>query len=167
MSDIEVRDIRPDEHDRAGDIVVAAYRALTDHVVSAEYEDELRDVTKRASGSEVLVAVRDGQVIGCVTFVPDFRSPWAEGLKEGESSIRMLGVDPPSQGLGAGRLLLEACVARAEALKSTALCLHSTPWMQLAQEMYRRTGFAREPERDALPVPDVPLIAYRLDLPRT
>ena len=36
--------------------------------------------------------------------------------------------------------------------------------MRPAQRLYERAGFVREPQRDWSPVPDVHLIAYRLDL---
>ena len=42
--------------------------------------------------------------------------------------------------------------------------LHSTPWMEAAHRLYGSMGFVRVPERDWLPVPDVPLLAFRLAL---
>ncbi len=39
--------------------------------------------------------------VGCVTFVPDASSPWAELLESSEAGIRMLAVDPQAQRRGA------------------------------------------------------------------
>ncbi|MGH9169410.1 MAG: GNAT family N-acetyltransferase [Acidimicrobiales bacterium] len=164
LDSLEIRQVRPDEYEAAGEVVVAAYEALDGDSATGGYADELRDVAHRVTGSEVIVAVHGGQVIGCVTFVPDTASPWAEGLEEGESAVRMLGVHPQSQRLGAGKALLDACVSRAVARGSQYLFLHSTPWMTTAQKMYTRAGFVRVPERDWLPVPEVPLLAFRLAL---
>ncbi len=155
-----------EEWDSAGRIVVAAYRALPGAHMSGGYEKELADVARRALEAEVLVAVEGEALVGCVTFVPDPANPWAEELDQDEASIRMLAVDPARQGRGAGRVLLDACIQRARSLGRGAIFLHSTPWMLAAHRLYHQAGFVRVPERDWLPVPEVPLLAFRLDLER-
>jgi ribosomal protein S18 acetylase RimI-like enzyme len=180
---VEVRVVRPEEHEAAGAVVLAAYRALPGAHLSDDYAAELVDVARRAREADVLVAVAprrlrrrpmvaaeppggaDGQgLVGCATFVPDASSPWAELLEKGEAGIRMLAVMPGSQGQGIGRALVDSCVARARSLGREALMLHTTPWMTAAQHLYASAGFVRFSERDWTPVPDVPLLAYRLDL---
>jgi GNAT superfamily N-acetyltransferase len=104
------------------------------------------------------------ELLGCVTFVPDGSSPWAELLGPGEAGVRMLAVDPPAQGRGIGRALLDAYIERARQLGRAGLLLRSTPWMHAAHRLYESTGFVREPERDWLPLPEVTLIAFRLTL---
>jgi ribosomal protein S18 acetylase RimI-like enzyme len=160
---VEVREVRPGEYQDAGVVVVAAYRALPGAHMSNGYAAELADVARRAAEAEVLVAV-EGRLLGCVTFVPDASSPWAELLADNESAIRMLAVDPTAQGRGVGRALLDACLERARRLGRDALFLHSTPWMQAAHHLYERAGFVRVPDRDWLPAPDVPLLAFRCEL---
>jgi len=158
---VEVRRVRADEYETAGRLVVAAYRALPGAHMSADYAAELADVERRSAQADVFVAV-DGELVGCVTFVPDTSSPWAELLEEGEAGIRMLAVLPTEQGRGVGRRLLDACVSAARGLDRTALLLHTTPWMSAAQHLYERAGFERYSVRDWSPVPEVPLLAYRL-----
>ena len=104
------------------------------------------------------------EVVGCVTFVPDASSPWAELLEAGEAGMRMLAVRPDAQGRGIGRALVDACVTRARALGRAALILHTTPWMTAAHHLYEGAGFVRFPSRDWNPLPEVPLRAYRLEL---
>lgn len=145
-------------------MVLAAYRALAGRHLTAEYAAELSAVSRRADEAEVLVAVED-DVIGCVTLVPDDSSPWAELLEPGESGIRMLAVDPARQNRGVGAALLDRCIDEASAMGREALFLHSTPWMEAAHRLYGRAGFERVPERDYDPVPEVPLLAFRLALP--
>lgn len=146
-------------------MVVAAYEALPGGHMTDEYAAELADVAWRAAGAEVLVAVDDdGAVLGCVTFVPDAFSPWAELLEEGEAAIRMLGVDPRAQGHGVGQALVEACVDRARQLDRHAVFLHTTPWMPAAHRLYEKAGFVRLPERDWRPTPAFVLLAFRLPL---
>lgn len=145
--------------------MVAAYEALPGGHMSEEYAAELADVGRRAAGTEVLVALDDdGSVIGCVTFVADPSSPWAELAEDGEAAIRMLGVDPKAQGRGVGRALVDACVERARRLRRRAVLLHTTPWMTAAHRLYEKSGFVREPARDWQPTPAVPLLAFRLPL---
>jgi ribosomal protein S18 acetylase RimI-like enzyme len=160
---VEVREVRPTEYQEAGALVVAAYRALPGPHVSDGYSGQLSDVERRASEAEVLVAV-EGGLLGCVTFVPDATSPWAELLHDHESGIRMLAVDPKVQSRGVGRALLRACLDRAGRIGQNALFLHSTPWMHAARHLYVQAGFVRVPDRDWLPVPDVPLLAFRREL---
>jgi ribosomal protein S18 acetylase RimI-like enzyme len=161
---VEIRTVLPDEWGAAGRLVVAAYRALPGAHMSGGYEAELADVERRASDAEVLVALERVAVVGCVTFVPDSTNHWAEGLEDDEASIRMLAVDPAFQGRGAGAALLDACTVRARSLGRSAIFLHSTPWMTAAHRLYDRAGYVRVPDRDWLPVPDVPLHGFRLDL---
>jgi ribosomal protein S18 acetylase RimI-like enzyme len=144
-------------------VVLAAYQALPGDHMSGGYARELVDVGRRAVEAEVLVAV-DEALLGCVTFVPDDRSPWAEQLAADESAIRMLAVDPAAQRRGVGRALLDACIRRARQLGRSAVFLHSTPWMVAAHGLYLQAGFVRLPDRDWTPVPNVPLWAFRLDL---
>jgi GNAT superfamily N-acetyltransferase len=163
--DIEIRPVRPEEHEAAGELVVAAYAALPGEHMSDGYSAELRAVTRRAEEAEVLVALVPGVgIAGCVTLVTDLSSPWAELLEPREAGIRMLAVDPAAQGRGIGRALLAACIDRARALGCEALMLHTTPWMPVAHRLYESSGFERVVERDFSPVPEVPLLAYRLAL---
>lgn len=161
---VQIRTVAPEEHDRAGEVVLAAYRSLPGEHLSHDYAHQLTAVGRRATEAEVLVAVDDGTVVGCVTLVPDASSPWSELLQPGEAGIRMLAVDPTHQGRGTGRALVEACVGRARALNRAAVVLHSTPWMLAAHRLYEHVGFTRLPERDFEPVPGVPLRAFRLEL---
>jgi ribosomal protein S18 acetylase RimI-like enzyme len=161
---VDIRLVKPSEYAQAGAVVVKAYRALPGAVLSGGYEAELADVATRVATTEVLVALDGGAIVGCVTFVPDSTSPWAEGVAAGEASVRMLAVDPDHQGGGVGRALLAGCIARAVALGRVGMFFHSTPWMTAAHRLYERSGFRRVPERDWTPTPEVPLLAFRLDL---
>ena len=185
---MQIRPVRPEEHLSAGHVVLSAYDALPGSHMTEEYAGFLADVARRSVEAEVLVAVGQvavgqvavgqfavgqvavGQVavgqglLGCVTFVPDASSRWAEMMAEDESGVRMLAVNPAAQGHGIGQALLGACIGRARELGRGGLFLHSTPWMPVAHHLYEKAGFARVPERDWRPIPEVPLLAFRLDL---
>jgi len=159
-----VRPVAPDETEAAGQVVLAAFEAVPGGHMIGGYAHELLDVAGRLASSEVLVALDDNNVVGCVTFVPDHHSPLAEHAQDGECQVRMMAVDPRRQGQGIGQALVEAILERAHALRRHAVFLHSTPEMTAAHRLYERNGFVRTPERDWFPEPGLDLIAFRLDL---
>lgn len=161
---VEVRPAEPRDHERIGELTVAAYAALERDHLWGGYDAEIRDVAARAQRDLVLVAVDGDTVIGAITYVDDVDSPWAEKIVEGEASVRILAVDPDAQGHGAGSALLRACIARARDSGRGAVLLHTTPWMRTARRIYQREGFVRAPERDFDEYEDFPIEAYRLDL---
>ena len=159
---VEVRRIRPDEHEAAGDVCVAAYAPL---LTGAEhdYRDRLHDVATRDEQAEVWVAVRDegghDRVVGVVTYCPP-GSPWREIGRDEEGEFRMLAVDPAAQGTGAGTALARLCEERAREHGATGMALSSLATMTAAHRIYARLGYEREPGRDWSPVPGVDLLAF-------
>ena len=160
---MEIRSVRPDEHDALGELTVAVYGALPGSVMTDGYEDELRDVAGRLASAEVLVAVEDGEVVGGVTYVPGI-GPLAEFADPDAAGIRMLVVSPDHQGRGVGRTLVEGCLERAVAARRHRMILHTTEWMPAAHRLYERLGFVRTPELDEH-FPEIDLLAYVLELP--
>lgn len=160
---VRVREIREDEHERAGAITVDAYRALLGSSVEV-YEPALRDVASRAKNAVVFVADPDGELCGTVTYVPDDANPFAEFLDPGEAGMRMLAVAPSAQGRGIGRALTEACIERAHAEDRSALVLHTHPEMAAAHTIYESLGFRPDPGRDFSPVDGIHLHAFVLPL---
>ncbi len=146
---VEIRAIAPSEHDRLGEITVAAFRSLTRGRPLGSYEDRLRDVAGRVAECVVLVALADdGSVIGGVTYVPHSRTTMSEFDDDDAAGMRMLAVDPERQRAGAGRSLTLACIDRARSDGLRRFLLHSTPEMTVAQGMYERLGFQRCADRD-------------------
>ncbi|MEW2129562.1 GNAT family N-acetyltransferase [Streptomyces sp. NPDC005435] len=159
--DFLIRPARPDEYTELGEITARAYLqdGLLDFGEGDAYLAELRDVAKRAGAAEVLVAVRDGVLLGGVTFVPS-GGPMADIAGEGEAEIRMLAVGHAGRGQGAGEALVRACVERARAVEGCVRVVLSTqPTMRTAHRIYARLGFVRTPERDWNPLPGLPEIA--------
>lgn len=161
-----IRPVRPEEYGPLGELTVAAYRSLADVLDHQDaYDRQLRDVTRRAETSCVLVAVGpEGELLGGVTYVRGPDDPYSEKLAEGQAGMRMLAVDPVCRGRGIGRALTQACLDRAREAGRERLVLHTGAWMPAAIHLYERIGFVRVPEIDFTPAPGIDLIGYAFNL---
>lgn len=155
---MELRRIRPEEHEAAGDVCVAAYEPFFTGAED-DYRRRLHDVATRDAQAEVWVAVRDDKVAGVVTYCPP-GSPWREIGRDHEGEFRMLAVDPAAQRSGVGAALARLCEARAREDGATGMALSSLAAMSAAHRVYERLGYARDPGRDWSPVPGVELLAF-------
>ncbi|MGW4561639.1 GNAT family N-acetyltransferase [Streptomyces sp. NPDC004561] len=167
--DFLIRHATPDEYGSLGEITARAYLddGLLDYGEDDEYLPVLRDVARRAAAAEVLVAVRDGEPLGGVTFVPG-GGPVADIAGPGEAEIRALAVGHGARGKGVGEALVRGCVERARTTEGcVSVVLSSRRAMHTAHRLYERLGFVRTPERDWNPVPhldDITLLTYKLTL---
>lgn len=164
--DMMIRAVRPAEYAELGEITAQAYLAdgHLDFNEDDAYLNVLRDVAGRAAQAEVLVAERDGRILGGVTFAPP-GSPLADIAGPDEAEFRMLAVAREGRGQGAGEALVRACIERARAIEGvTAIVLSTQRTMTGAHRIYARLGFIRTPERDWAPVEGLKLLAYRLKL---
>ena len=158
----------PAEIRAAGEVVQAAYAefAATDLGRLANWPAYVRqqaDTATRAREGLLLVAVDDpGAVIGTVTlYLTPARG--SEHWDDGDAMLRFLAVPPAARGLGVGRALLEACIARARAAGRARLALHSASPMATAIGLYLREGFTRDPAGDWHDG-DLAVLGYALDL---
>lgn len=166
MSQLEIREARPDEFEEAGRATIAAYAEFfaPDGVdEDLEYLRAVGDVRGRADRTTILVAIDEGRIVGCVTLELDGRTDDDEGpLPPEHAHIRMLGVAPEARGRGIGRTLMAECERRASEAGKTVMTLHTTHLMETAQEMYRSMGYERT---DDWVLPDgFVLLGYRKTL---
>jgi len=166
---LEIRLVRPQEYEEAGRVTAGAYREFVPqdeaHQDWLEYLEMLADVAGRVDRTAVLVAVRDGRVLGCVTLELDHTvGDDDKELSPEASNIRMLGVRPEARGKGIGRALVVRCVERSREAGKRIVTLRTTHLMKVAQRLYRDMGFERDPARDYVMDSGVTLLAYRLPL---
>ena len=155
---MELRRIRPEEHEQVGEICVTAYEQFLTGAEDA-YRDRLREVGRRDAEAEVWVAVDGDRLLGNVTYCRP-GSPWREIGRDDEGEFRMLAVDPAAQGAGVGTALARLCEEHAREDGATGMALSSLAVMTDAHRIYTRLGYSREPGRDWSPMPGVDLIAF-------
>jgi GNAT superfamily N-acetyltransferase len=131
-----------------GRIVLASYTRLDGHPGDPSYDHELLDVADRVRQAVVIGAFDGPHPLGCVTYVRDATSPFAEHLADDEASFRMLAVAAAAQGRGVGAALVVACLDAARQDGRGGVFIHSCDWMHTAHRLYGRLGFRQVPERD-------------------
>lgn len=166
MGEIEVREALAGEYEDLGRLIQRAYAeyARPGDPLWDGYFSMLADVTGRAAFATVLVAVLGGNVVGTATVELDTTIEGTRDVKPGQANFRLLAVDPPARGHGAGRRLVQACIRLALTAGKDVATLHTTDQMAAAQRIYRSLGFERDPPRDIELSPDLVLQAFRLTL---
>jgi predicted N-acetyltransferase YhbS len=174
---VSVREATRADHPAIRGVLRAAYQQYDAELppgLFRAYLEDLLDLDDRERTGTLLVAERDGRVLGAVTF---YRDAAEEGVAwpHDWAGLRALGVDPAAQGQGVGHLLMDACLQGARRAGAEVLCLHTTTFMREAAAMYLAMGFQRVPEydfafgteRETNGAPPVRILAYRLDLSST
>jgi GNAT superfamily N-acetyltransferase len=132
IADLVVRPIASDEFAAVSRLVVAALRAIdvvgVDEVRKPSFVAEFspEGIARKAASREMLVAVRDGRIVGTGSL--------------GGARVRTLFVAPDEQRRGIGEALVAAVVARARAAGIARLTVDSSI---AAEAFYRRQGFKR------------------------
>lgn len=145
---IRVRGMRLDEAPRVGAITLESYDAYGK--IEGDYRTFLGDPLARLEGcTSLLVAERDGEVAGTVTFVLPGDAEW-EGrpIPDGDAGFRVLAVAVGHEGSGVGRQLVRACIDRASERGCHRIFIVSMAWMHRAHRLYERLGFVRRPDLD-------------------
>ncbi len=164
---LHVRDASLGELDEVSAVNIAAYSeyaASFSREVWEAYASNVANVRERLGESELIVAERNGTIIGAVTFYPDASLSAVEGWPPGYSGIRLLAVRPEARGRGVARALMSECLRRSRERGVRYVGLHTTEVMAVARGMYERMGFKRAPQFDIEPIPGRVVMAYHLGL---
>lgn len=102
-----------------------------------------------AAAARLLVAERDGEVIGVVALLaPD--EPSRAVADEGEAELARLVVASSARRRGIGRALARRCETVADAEGWSAIALWSRPYQVAGHRLYESLGYSRLPERDSV-----------------
>lgn len=157
-----IRPAREDELDIVASLAVDAYAEYAERMSPdawSAFAQNIANVRGRMQDAEVLVAERDGKLVGTVTLFTDWR-----GAQSDSYGVRLLSVPPQERGTGVGRALMESCIERARRERKDRVVLTSTQEMGAARDLYERLGFVREPALDHEPAPGVRAEGYALKL---
>lgn len=160
--EVQIRPARDDELDEVAALLVdayAEYAAKMSPDAWSSFAQEIGNVRGRRMEADVLVAERDGRLVGSVTLFSHHR-----GVREHTVGVRLLAVPPPERGTGVGRALMEYCIARAHEQGQRRIVLTTTQEMENARDLYEKLGFVREPALDHEPAPGVRYEGYALEL---
>lgn len=163
MSDLTIREARPEDDPAVGELLVNAFiSAYARKMPEVRYDEarkrELRDVAWKRARAKVLVAEKEGKVVGTVALFP----PGADGSEAwlpGAADLRHLATDPTLHGQGLSTPLLDAIEAVAREWKVSAICLHVRKGAHGVARLYQKRGYLREPSGD-LELPTVSLEAF-------
>ena len=167
-----IRDLRPSEFDTLGQLMVRVYSSLPGFPTPDEqpgYYEMLAGIGRFTERPDVRVLVAltgDGELAGGVVYFGDMAQYGSGGSATSvpdASGIRLLGIDPASRGLGAGRALTQACIDLARERGHREVILHTTKAMQVAWGLYERLGFRRSEDLDFLQQ-GFPVFGFRLSL---
>lgn len=161
-SDLSIRPARDDELDRVAALLVDAYAEYAARMSPdawASFAQDIGNVRGRMMEADVVVAERDGQLVGSVTLFTRHR-----GVRGGTVGVRLLAVSPDARGTGVGRALMEHAIKRARAEQQQRVVLSTAQEMESARDLYEKLGFRREPALDHEPAPGVRLLGYALEL---
>jgi GNAT superfamily N-acetyltransferase len=117
-----------DSHDAVRLLAQLGYDRTADSV-----EEDLRT----GAAGLVFVAVADGQVIGLAAISVHRQFHWGARI----ASVDALVVDNRHRSRGAGAILLDAAMARAEREGCILIELHSNRRRRRAHQFYKRQGF--------------------------
>lgn len=125
------------------------------------YMRQVADVAYRAERGTVLLAEREGRIVGSVT-VMAHGDGFEQVAREGEFEFRLLVVDPAVQRTGAATALVAEVETRARQAGATAVVLTTGIDWAAPHALYARLGYERAPERDwPIPHTDIWLPVYR------
>lgn len=159
---VVIRPARDDELNIIASLTVdayAEYAAAMSPDAWSVFAHDIANVRARVGEGQLLVAERDGWLVGSVTLFRNWR-----GAQEDSAGVRLLAVPPEHRGSGIGRALMEHCIVIARGDGKRRVVLTVTQEMEIARDLTERMGFVRTPDLDHEPAPGVRLQGYALEL---
>lgn len=137
---IQLRDYLPQDACAVDALAVGAFDQFKEDYLDWPGSKAKQSVSALSAHGEIIVAEQGTTLLGAVVYIgphrpksPIFRSEWP--------IIRMLVVAPEARGLGVGRALAQACLARARRDGAAVFALHTSELVSVALPLYQRMGF--------------------------
>lgn len=149
-----IRRATPADYATVSALTLDAYLPALRHGEDDPYRATLADAAGRAEAAELMVATRDGRTVGTIALCRP-GTEYAEIARPDELEVRMLAIAPAAQRAGIGSSLMRHVHDTAAAEGYSVVVLSVIDTNERAAAFYRTLGYARVPERDWEPVPDV------------
>jgi N-acetylglutamate synthase-like GNAT family acetyltransferase len=165
-----IRNARPSEFQEIGKLMVDVYSQLEGFPKPHEqpnYYKLLANVGEFVSKqeTEILVAVSmEDKIAGAVVYFGDIEYYGSGGIatqEQNTAGFRLLAVDYATRGHGVGKLLVTACIRKAQNKNRSQVIIHTTMAMQTAWKMYEQIGFKRSEDLDFMQG-ELPVYGFRL-----
>lgn len=157
-----IREARDDELDIVASLIVDAYAEYAARMSPdawSFFAQDIANVRGRLGDARLLVAERDGNLVGSLTLYTAWR-----GAQAGSYSMRLLAVPPQHRGQGVGRALMEEGIQRAREAGVTRVVMTAVQEMEHVRELSETLGFQRDRSLDHEPAPGVRAEGYALAL---
>jgi N-acetylglutamate synthase-like GNAT family acetyltransferase len=167
-----VRNAHPTEFQEIGQLMVQVYSQLGGFPKPSEQPNYYNMLTNignltQKPNTELLVAVStDNKIAGAVVYFSDMQYYGSGGTATKEKNaagFRLLAVNPTIRGQGIGKLLTNACIAKAKQSELQNMVIHTTKAMQTAWTMYESLDFKRAEDLDFMQE-QLPVFGFRLAL---
>ena len=159
---LTIRRARDDEIDIVASLIVDAYAEFAASMAPdawSMFAQDIANVYGRMSDGQIIVAERDGAIVGTVTVYRDWRGAQPETL-----ALRLLAVPPTERNSGVGSALMEWAVAEARAAGKGRVVITAMQVMDTIRDMADKMGFVRARELDHEPAPGVRVEGFSLDI---
>ena len=138
MQSLEIRLIQPTDNTTLAKIVRSSLAEFGANKPGTVYYDDSTDHLYelfQKEGSIYFVAVMDNEIIGGAGIFP------SDGLPAGVCELVKMYLVPAARGIGAGKKLIEQCVAFAKEEKYHSIYLETMPELKKAVSVYEKLGF--------------------------
>ena len=162
MPGLRIRFAHDDELNIVASLIVdayAEYAAAMSPDAWSMYAQDIANVHGRRGDADLVVAERDGRLVGAVTMYTRWRGAQADSV-----AVRLVAVPPAERGSGVGRALMQWCADWGRAAHRKRLVLTTTQEMAAMRELTDSMGFTRAVELDHEPAPGVRVEGYALEL---
>lgn len=159
---LTIRHAHEGEFDIVASLIVDAYAEFAASMAPdawSMFAQDIANVHGRLSDGEIIVAERDGAIVGTVTVYRDWR-----GAQPGTLALRLLAVPPVERSSGVGSALMEWAVQEARTAGKSRVVMTAMQVMDTLRDMAEKMGFTRARELDHEPAPGVRVEGYSLDL---
>jgi ribosomal protein S18 acetylase RimI-like enzyme len=117
----------------------------------------------KAAAAHLLVAERDGAVVGVVALLAPGEPSRAVAFED-EAELARLVVSSATRRQGTGRALADRCAELARSEGWPAISLWSRPYQRAGHRLYESLGYRRLPERDSTDETGFGRLVFRLEL---